>query len=429
MGADPSRILLLEGVVDDKGPRLPHVADIEAIREAVEEIDARLVIVDPLMAALPGAVDSHSDQNVRSVLAPLAKLAQEMGVTILVVRHLNKSASGNALYRGGGSIGIVAAARAAFLVAKDPEDANFRVIAPTKLNIAPEPPALRFRISANAEGDPTLEWEGVSCHTAQDLLQSGDKRKDRPEPQSDKAKELLQSLLKTGRVPVDQIKKECTAEGIGWRTMEGCKKTLDVVSFRDGLTGPWYWDFPHRNPNTLKDDCGLGKSTDCIEISHTAKGISQKRVAVWEESRTVANLRPHRNELSEKGLQTVSPGKKPQKISRRYPPPNSGFDPSGPLHGSTQTVFFGNIKSKEDTKSEKENDPGKLISIPLDYCDRCDGEIWEEDLPCPCVEFEGYTRTEEDVRLFEETERIQKIQDRYNRQWEGSLLKASGRKS
>ena len=81
---------------------------------------ARLVIIDVLMAYLPGKVDSHKDQDIRSVLARLADLGEKTGCCLL--RHLNKSGVGNPSYWGGGSVEIVGAARAGFVAATDPDD-------------------------------------------------------------------------------------------------------------------------------------------------------------------------------------------------------------------------------------------------------------------------------------------------------------------
>jgi len=56
---------------------------------------------------------------VRQALSPLTALGAELGVAVLVVRHLNKSGGSNALYRGGGSIGIIGAARVGAVIAQD----------------------------------------------------------------------------------------------------------------------------------------------------------------------------------------------------------------------------------------------------------------------------------------------------------------------
>ncbi len=251
MGADLDRVLLLEGVRDEKNPhpRLPHLADIEAIREAIRAVEAHLVVIDPLMASMPGSVDSHSDQNIRSVLAPLSKLALETGVTILVVRHLNKSGGANALYRGGGSIGIVAAARAAYLVAKDPKDDTRRILAVTKLNIALEPPSLAYRIAVNTEGKPFLSWEGESDLKAGDLLA--------PEPESRKGPLkrdmavdfLLEILADDVEVLQTRIESEGRKRGISDATLKRAKSELTeagkAIHARrvGGKAGHWVWSF------------------------------------------------------------------------------------------------------------------------------------------------------------------------------------------
>jgi hypothetical protein len=121
-GADLQRVLALATTPDKDGIErlLSLPEDIPVLRRGVEQVGARLVVVDPLMAFLSGSVDSHRDQDVRRALAPLARLAEETGAAVVAVRHLTKTEGSNPLYRGGGSIGIVGAARSALLVAKAP---------------------------------------------------------------------------------------------------------------------------------------------------------------------------------------------------------------------------------------------------------------------------------------------------------------------
>ncbi|MHB1926717.1 MAG: AAA family ATPase [Leptospirillum sp.] len=273
MGADLDRIVLLEGVTDDKGPRLPHVADIEAIREAVKEIDARLVIVDPLMAALPGAVDSHSDQNVRSVLAPLSRLSQETRTTVIVVRHLNKSGGGSPLYRGGGSIGIVAAARAAFLVGKDPKDEARRILAVTKLNVAPEPTSLAYRIVVNLEGNPFLSWEGQTDVNARDLLEQAEK-KSRNAPKRELAREFLEERLKDGPVESETILSEASEREISRETLMRVKKEMGILSHREGgSSGEWFWSLKSVTPPIQKDDDTLYRKAENTRQNQRVSGL------------------------------------------------------------------------------------------------------------------------------------------------------------
>ena len=52
--------------------------------------------------------------------APGCVHAERHGVAVLAVRHLTKGGSGNLLYRGLGSIGVIASARSALLIGPDP---------------------------------------------------------------------------------------------------------------------------------------------------------------------------------------------------------------------------------------------------------------------------------------------------------------------
>jgi len=124
------------------------------------------------MAYLGGDVNSYRDQDIRRALAPLAKLADRTGAAVVVIRHLNKGSGVSPIYRGGGSIGIIGAARSALLVAKDPDapDSGRCALAPLKGNLAAPASALAYHVAVDADGVPRVEWEGASSHTAAALL-------------------------------------------------------------------------------------------------------------------------------------------------------------------------------------------------------------------------------------------------------------------
>src|SRR4030095_7879889 len=99
-------------------------------------------ILDPLVAYLQRGLNANSDQGVRSAFAAMKMLGERTGAAIVVVRHLNKSTGANPLYRGGGSIGIIGAARCGLLLALDPEHPQRRILAATKSNLGQPPPSL-----------------------------------------------------------------------------------------------------------------------------------------------------------------------------------------------------------------------------------------------------------------------------------------------
>jgi hypothetical protein len=170
-GGDPSKVLTLATVPDGTSERLLSIPeDLGIIGQGISRVGATLVVIDPLSAFLSGNVNSHRDQDVRRALAPLAKLAEETGAAVFVVRHLNQSKGGNPIYRGQGSIGIVGAARSALLVAKHPEDERRRVLASLKSNLAKPMPSLAFTLLESDNGAVRVEWKGETPHTAAALL-------------------------------------------------------------------------------------------------------------------------------------------------------------------------------------------------------------------------------------------------------------------
>jgi RecA-family ATPase len=153
-GANTERIVALSNVAEGRtGERVISLTkDLAIIERAIERVGAGLVIIDPLMAFLSEKTDSHKDQDVRRALAPLATLAERKRAAVLIVRHLNKAADGNTLYRGGGSIAIIGAARSGLVIAQDPEDSERRVLAANKHNLSGAAPSLPFRIGTAPNG-------------------------------------------------------------------------------------------------------------------------------------------------------------------------------------------------------------------------------------------------------------------------------------
>jgi RecA-family ATPase len=251
-GADVSRVLALTTVPDENGHDryLSIPEDIPLIEKGIERVGARLVVLDPLMAFLSGDANSHRDQDVRRALAPLAGLAERTGACILVVRHLNKVPGNNPLYRGGGSIGIIGAARMAFVVGKDPQDENRRVLASTKNNLAKPPKSLMFTLEKAEGGAVRVNWLGESEASAHQLLATP--REEEHADARNEAAEFLNEVLARGPVAANQIKDEAKDAGISERTLWRAKKVLGVMAYREGGTGGrgngrWFWKLPIAN--------------------------------------------------------------------------------------------------------------------------------------------------------------------------------------
>src|SRR5439155_135891 len=124
-GADLTRCLAAR---PDESPSL-DADGLVWLRRACARVGAALVILDPLVAMMPGAVDAHRDQDIRRMLRPIRALAEELNVAILAIRHLRKAAASSPTDAGGGSVGIGAAARVVMLAAGDPGNAGRHVLA------------------------------------------------------------------------------------------------------------------------------------------------------------------------------------------------------------------------------------------------------------------------------------------------------------
>jgi putative DNA primase/helicase len=243
-GATVSRVHILEAVhvtltngsLAEKPFNLE--TDIAALEGVLREHpDVRLIVIDPISAYL-GGVDSHSNAEVRGILAPLAALAARFGVAVLCVTHLRKSA-GAAIYRAISSIAFAAAARAVWAVAPDPEDGDRRLLLAVKQNLSASAGGLAFRIEAQ-NNMPRLAWEpGAVALAANEVLGNVDTQQDQSERRE--AKEWLKDFLADGPVAVKKIQADAKAAGHSWITVRRAKQGLPVVVSKNGYQGRSEW--------------------------------------------------------------------------------------------------------------------------------------------------------------------------------------------
>src|SRR5688500_15465696 len=199
------------------------------------------------MAFFGGGVDTYRDQSVRRALAALASLAERTGAAIVTVRHLTKSCGNDPIRRGGGSIGIIGAARSGMLVAKDPEDEDLRILSMSKSNLAAPAPSLTFTLEEAGNGAVQVECLGETDLTAAELL--GASSDEQPPSAVAEAEEFLRNLLAYGPVAQREGQAAAREAGISMRTIKRAKEELgvDSVAVREegkrGIQG-WSWSLP-----------------------------------------------------------------------------------------------------------------------------------------------------------------------------------------
>lgn len=288
-GADLSRVFILEAIrdgfnADGSETRRPFnlKTDLANLGEMLADIGgAALIVIDPVTAYL-GDADSHKNAEIRALLAPLSDLAAAHGAAIVAVSHLNKSsAAGGALMRVTGSLAFVAAARAAFVVAKDGEDDGRRLFLPLKNNIGTDQGGLAFAIESAAVASPAgrietsrVCWEAapVTC-TADEAMQPNE---DGDGNTIGDAKGFLVDLLAEGPVPAKQVKAEATEAGLSWATVRRAQKALGIKAVKQGGFSPnkrdpsrWVWILPTAS-KVLKNHEGAHTNTlsNFGEIEH-----------------------------------------------------------------------------------------------------------------------------------------------------------------
>jgi hypothetical protein len=248
-GGDPDQIITISEITYDTpdGPasrpvRIPD--DLAAIERVIIEHGVVLVVIDVLMAYLNGDVNSHRDQDVRRALHPVAMMAGRTGCCVIVLRHLNKGSGQSAVYRGGGSIGIVGAARAGFMVGLDPSDdtGQRRVLAAVKCNLGPEPPALAYRlVPDDLHGCARVAWDGISEHKASGLLADPGDLEERTE--RDEAAAWLIAYLTdhSGEARAGEVFKAGRLDGHAERTLKRARKKAGVSSTPTGFAQGTVW--------------------------------------------------------------------------------------------------------------------------------------------------------------------------------------------
>ena len=244
-GADIPRCHWLNFSLEDGQQTLIIPGQMDALKKKIEESKAVLVIIDPLVAYLEQRVNSWNDQHIRRAMAALSsQIAEPTGVAVVLIRHPNKKEEvKNKIYRGGGSIGIIAAARSALLVTPHSHSPGLRVLSTIKTNLSTPPTPLLFGVERvdyhdADEGMPQIVWHGEQSEAAGRAATV-------PEKVSalEDAKEFLRESL--GRRPQKstQVYRDAHDSKISIATLLRAKTALNIKAVRDGFgdEGAWFW--------------------------------------------------------------------------------------------------------------------------------------------------------------------------------------------
>ncbi len=225
---------------------------VPALEEMIKDTGVKLVVFDPLEAFLSVHVNNYNNPHVRRALHSIEGLAKRTDCAVLIVRHLNKDAGKSPIYRGGGSIGIIGAARSAIIVSRDPTRGGHFLMMPNKLNWAARPSSLCYRTEEVRLANPAdpakpiktsrVVWEGEAELSATDVFQ----------PQADVSDEsavadaagFIRRCLAEGPKLTSVIFHEARAEGVERKVLFQAAKLSGVLKRPEGTRGEWVWELP-----------------------------------------------------------------------------------------------------------------------------------------------------------------------------------------
>jgi len=255
-GADVSRVVAYDRTRFSTKPLILS-GDIELIRDAINSVGAKLVVIDPFNAF--SGHSGNSESAVRRTLGTLAALAEEKNVAIVVVRHMDKRRGSNPKHGGLGSTGFVAAARSVLVVVADPNsDSPYQhILATSKSNLADASP-LSYR-TIKTDDVIKVEWIAEVSQSLSEIFETGANRYEHS--QLEEACFVLYSILaeQDAPLPAREVKRKASEALVCERTLKRAKRKLGVTSRRtsewddekESEVVKWVWELP-KNDGHLK---------------------------------------------------------------------------------------------------------------------------------------------------------------------------------
>lgn len=209
--------------------------DDERLREAIEYFRPRLLIIDPIQAYVENDSDLMNASKARRLMKRTGIWASKYDCAIVVIGHMNKSGGQKDLYRGLGSIDLVASARSVLQVERSKEDDAIRTVHHIKSSAAPRGSDFSFEIRP----DTGFRW------LKKGSLPSAPKNEpvmELPRNKHELAAILITKALEKGPVESREIHKLMAEYRIGEKTMNDAKIALGIKSYRKMRR--WYWVLP-----------------------------------------------------------------------------------------------------------------------------------------------------------------------------------------
>ena len=263
--ADPRHWRFLPGAATDT--RLDE-AGIERVFRVCTHHGLGLIVIDTLEDLQPDNANLNDGASARGILRPLMLRCQETGVAALVLRHEGKSIRRSGVHVGAGSIQLIAALRATFLLVQcEDEERQLlpgRQLVPAKVNVScPRSMSLSLenvtRELPDFDGEPVDQLIPVAALgelgdlTADNIIHgdNADHASDVDSPEK-----LLEAWLKDGPARKRDLVKSAKEVGFTERTLRRAADRLGVVRtfLEQDNTPRRYWPIVWSLPDMSKED-------------------------------------------------------------------------------------------------------------------------------------------------------------------------------
>lgn len=213
-----SRIYVYHG--EDKKELLDLGSDpgLKRLETEIKRIGGiRLLIIDPIIDFSP-RTNPNKNEEVRRLLEPLIDLSRKLGFALIILSHLNKNQTENAIYRAAGSAGgWLGKCRAAFLVVNDVDEEENHFVHKVKANNAyPQPRDFSFRITERGLAVKMCEQRiDINHH-----LNTNNKK---PRERENAVNWIYQQFENVDEIPSGELEQRAIDEGISLMTLRRAK--------------------------------------------------------------------------------------------------------------------------------------------------------------------------------------------------------------
>lgn len=257
-GADLDRICRIFAGTGEGELSLP--GDVDELRRLIEQENAGLVLLDPIMSRIHETKDTHKDGDVRQALEPLTGIASQTDCAVVGLIHMNKSGATDPLTTMMGSRAFAAVARAVLYVLADPaDDKTIRLLTQAKNNLGRlDVPSLRFTIEGKVAGRTAtgaevstgaLVWQGESNLSAEEAHELATRSSEERSATQEAGDWLVEHLTACGgSADSKSITNDARKMGFTVRTLGYARERQGITTKRVGFPAISVWSLPDHEP-------------------------------------------------------------------------------------------------------------------------------------------------------------------------------------